>query len=82
MALVLFNPFSFFFHIGEDLIVNGVRIYKDISYSITQYDAGHFELMGEGIGDALAKLLIGGAVEKQEAWRVKQATNIQNLNLF
>jgi len=63
MAAVYSNPWSFAYHIGKDLLVNGVSIYHDTEDSITNYHAGKYEAMGEDIGEALAKLLIGGAVE-------------------
>jgi len=82
MAAVYSNPWSFAYHIGKDLVVNGVTIFKDTEDSITQYKSGKYEAMGEDIGDALAKLLLGGAVDIQENWRVQEATNFKNLNLF
>jgi len=82
MAAVYSNPWSFTYHVGKDLIVNGVRIFKDTEASVTNYEAGKFEAMGENIGDALAELLLGGACAKQEAWRITEATNFENLNLF
>ena len=82
MAAVYSNPWSFAYHVGKDLVVNGVTIFKDTEDSITQYEAGKFEAMGEDIGDALAKLLLGGALEVQENWRVQEANNFKNLSLF
>ena len=34
MALAFSNPVSFAFHIGKDLIVNGVQIYKEMNDSV------------------------------------------------
>lgn len=34
MAAIFSNPASFAFHIGKDLIVNGVQIYHEVSDSI------------------------------------------------
>jgi len=82
MAAVYSNPWSFAYHIGKDLIVNGVSIFKDTESSVTNYEAGKFEAMGENIGDALAKLLLGGALDVQENWRVEEAANYKNLSLF
>jgi hypothetical protein len=79
MAAVYSNPWSFAYHVGKDLIVNGVTIYKDTEAAVTAFEAGSFEPMGEDIGNALAKLLIGGAVDSQEKWEAKQA---DSLNLF
>jgi len=82
MAAVYSNPWSFAYHVGKDLIVNGVTIFKDTEDSIAQYEAGKYEAMGEDIGDALAKLLLGGALEVQENWRVQEANNFKSLSLF
>jgi len=82
MAAVYSNPWSFAYHIGKDLVVNGVSIFKDTESSVTNYEAGKFEAMGENIGDALAKLLLGGALDVQENWRVEEAANYKNLSLF
>lgn len=71
MAAVYSNPWSFAYHVGKDLIVNGVTIFHDTESSITNYEAGKFEAMGENIGDALAKLLVGGAVKSQEQYQEK-----------
>jgi len=82
MAAIYSNPWSFAYHVGKDLVVNGVQIFHDTEDSITQYEAGKYEAMGEDIGDALAKMLLGGALEVQENWRVQEANNYKNLSLF
>lgn len=79
MAAVFSNPWSFAYHVGKDLIVNGVTIFHDTESAITNYEASKFEAMGENIGEALSKMLIGGAIESQEAWVEKQKSG---LNLF
>jgi len=82
MAAVFSNPASFAYHIGKDIMFNGVNIYHHTTDAVTQYHSGNMEAMGEDIGEALAKLLLGGAVDIQEDFRVQQATNFKNLNLF
>jgi hypothetical protein len=66
MVEVFNNPASFVYHVGKDLIVNGRQIYHDVDDSITQYHNKSYESFGQDIGDALAKLLIGDALEQQE----------------
>lgn len=66
MAAIFSNPASFAFHTGKDIIVNGVEIYHDVKDSVTQFEAKKYEAFGEDIGEALAKLILGGAWEVQE----------------
>jgi hypothetical protein len=53
------DPKSFAYHVGKDLLVNGVDIYHQITDAITQYKAGKYEAFGEDIGDSLALVLVG-----------------------
>jgi len=53
------NPWSFAWHVGTDLLLNGVDIYNDIEGAISTWEAGQYEQFGEDVGDALAKIIIG-----------------------
>jgi len=64
LAKAFSNPASFAYHVGKDILVNGVQIYHEIKDSIVQYDAGNYQLFGEDIGRALAQILIGGKMQK------------------
>jgi hypothetical protein len=55
---------SFVWHIGQNVKVNGVDIYREIDDSITQYKAGNWETFGKDIGEASAKIFLGGIKEK------------------
>jgi hypothetical protein len=59
------DPKSFAFHVGKDLLVNGVDIYHQISDAVTQYRAGKYESFGEDVGDSLALVLIGKSDKKK-----------------
>lgn len=72
MAAIFASPASFAYHVGKDLIVNGVQIYHDVSDSVTQFDAKSYEPFGEDIGDALAKLILGGADKVQADFEARQ----------
>lgn len=61
MASIMSNPWSFAYHVGKDLIVNGVQIFHEVDDSITQFHGKHYYAFGEDIGEALSKLIIGGA---------------------
>jgi hypothetical protein len=59
MVLTFKNPRTLFWHIGQDLLVNGINIEHKIQDAIVQYDAQNYEAFGEDIGDALALILLG-----------------------
>lgn len=60
MAEVFANPSSIFWHVGTDIFVNHVEIGADIDAAMTSYEAKEWEDFGKRIGDASAKVLIGG----------------------
>lgn len=83
MAAVFTNPWSFVYHVGHDLVVNGVQIFSEVEDSVSQYKAANYGAFGEDIGEALAKLLIGGAVQAQPGWELKQQNALKaGLSLF
>lgn len=59
MATAFSNPMSYAYHVGKDLLVNGVDIYNDITDAMRNWEDASYESFGENVGDALAKLLIG-----------------------
>ena len=59
MADVISSPWSFVYHVGKDLIVNGVEIFDDIATSITDWDNQDWEGFGFNVGEAAAKTLLG-----------------------
>jgi hypothetical protein len=77
MAAVFTNPWSFVYHVGHDLVVNGVAI--EVEDSVSQYNAANYGAFGEDIGEALAKLLLGGAVESQARWELEQQNAAKSL---
>jgi len=62
MANSFSSPWSFAYHVGKDLLINGVDIYNDIDHAVDNWDTHNYEKFGENIGDALAKILIGQKV--------------------
>jgi len=56
------SPISFAFHVGKDLIVNGVQIYHDIENVIGAFHAGNWNQIGYYSGHALAEIIIGKAL--------------------
>ena len=59
------NPKSFAYHVGKDLLFNGVNIYHEITSAVTNYRGGKFEAFGEDIGTVLALVLIGNTADKK-----------------
>lgn len=53
------SPLSFAYHVGKDLLVNGIQIFKDIEGAVNAYQAREFETFGYDIGHALAAIFIG-----------------------
>lgn len=65
------SPLSFAYHVGKDLIVNGVQIYHDIENLISAYHANNWNAVGYSAGHALAEILIGTT-----AMRVSARTSV------
>ena len=59
IALIFENPNSVTFDAGRDLIINGVDIYQEISTAISDYQAGNWYQLGENLGEAGKKVIIG-----------------------
>jgi len=76
MAAIFASPASFAYHTGKDLIVNGVQIYHDVADSVTKFEDKKYESFGEDIGDALAKLILGGADKVQADFETRQAEGL------
>lgn len=70
------SPLSFAYHVGKDILVNGVQIYGDINDAITQYNNKAYEPFGEDVGKALALTLLG--MDEMQ----KEASSNDNLFLF
>lgn len=59
MASHFKSPWSFAYHVGKDLLVNGVEIYHDIDGAVTAYEASDYHTFGEDVGGALNAVFIG-----------------------
>lgn len=53
------SPTSFAWHVGKDLLVNGVDIYHDIDNGIKDFKSSSWNSFGKDVGNASAKLLLG-----------------------
>ena len=53
------SPISFVFHVGKDLIVNGVQIFEEIEAAVKDYKNKDYLDFGINIGKALDKIFVG-----------------------
>ncbi|CAD7945724.1 unnamed protein product [Amoebophrya sp. A120] len=56
---ILDHPKQFVYHVGQDLVVNGVSIYKDVNEGIAHYKKQEFHDFGFSLGTALSLLIVG-----------------------
>lgn len=86
MLKVFKNPHTFVFHVGKDLMINGVQIYKEISDAIMQFEQAKYFDFGEDLGLALAQLIFGAPIEmleKAEDQSIEpKSINIEEQQLF
>ena len=61
MAANFASPWSFAYHVGKDLLVNGVAIYHEVDDAIAKYEASDYNGFGEDIGMALAQVFLGSS---------------------
>ena len=61
MAKNFSSPWSFAYHVGKDLLVNGVSIYHDVDGAVTAYEASDYHTFGLDIGAGLNEVFIGGS---------------------
>jgi hypothetical protein len=53
------NPKSAIIHIGEDILINGKNIIKEVNTAVADYNAGNSKDMGYQIGEAAAQVILG-----------------------
>ena len=63
MGKIFKSPMSFVYHVGKDIIVNGVNIIDDVTKAIQDYEKGDDLNMGKDVGQALALLILGEGLE-------------------
>lgn len=59
MAKTFKSPWSFAYHVGKDLLVDGTDIYHEISASLDAYGTGDYHTFGYDVGQALSLVLVG-----------------------
>ena len=53
------NPRTFIAHVGKDISINGVDIFKHIKTGVAEFQQAQYYNFGKDMGDALAETLIG-----------------------
>lgn len=59
MAAIFSSPTAFAYHVGKDLMINGVDIFHEIEDAIQQYADKNWEQFGVDVGEAAAKTILG-----------------------
>ena len=70
------SPLSFAYHVGKDLIVNGVQIYHDVENLIAAYHAVNWEQVGYFSGHALAEIIVGQTVALRTESSIKLTIDV------
>jgi hypothetical protein len=59
MVEIFDSPTSFAYHVGKDLMINGVEIFHEVETAITDYESADWNGFGYNIGKAAAKTILG-----------------------
>lgn len=62
MAIIFASPYTLAYHVGEDILINGVQIYHDVEGALTAYYSQDYYSFGLFMGNALSKTLLGKGV--------------------
>ena len=65
MVAIFSSPESFAYHVGKDLLVNGVDILGEIEAAVTDYESKNWSDFGENVGEATAKVILGAESQAQ-----------------
>jgi hypothetical protein len=59
MSIIFASPLSFAYHVGKDLVLNGIDIYHEIRNAITDFEKSKWEDFGFNVGEAAAQVILG-----------------------
>ena len=81
MVSIFESPVSFAYHVGKDLLINGVEIYHEVDTAIGDYKVGDWNGFGYNIGKAAAKTILGEESQKliHESNKTKVAQIMQGM---
>jgi len=69
MAEVFANPLSLIYHVGKNLIVNGVDIFKKIANALIAYGEADYYTFGADVGEAMADVFLKAPYPKKSTDR-------------
>merc|ERR1719401_1585793 len=56
---IIEHPKQFAYHVGQDLMINGVDIYKNVNDSVGHWKNTEYHDFGFSMGTALSELIVG-----------------------
>jgi hypothetical protein len=76
------SPKTFAYHVGKDLLFNGVNIYHEVTDAVTHYRAGKYEDFGEDVGTVLALTLVGKLDQEAKLQNLQQKRHAKKLQVL
>lgn len=76
MAAIFKSPVSFAWHVGGDIIHNGVKITKEVHTAIDDYKSENWYDFGKQCGEAAAQVFLGA--ESQKELKKKKLAQVMN----
>ena len=65
MVAIFSSPESFAYHVGKDLLVNGVDIFHEIEGAVSNFESKKWSTFGEKVGEATAEVHLGSEFQAQ-----------------
>jgi len=75
------SPMSFVYHVGKNLIINGVEIFNEVNSSYKAYQTADFYNFGYYLGEALAQLLLTQKTSTFETTEYEMFTSLSEEQL-
>ncbi|CDW75594.1 UNKNOWN [Stylonychia lemnae] len=69
MAEVFSNPFSLIYHVGKNLVINGIDIFEKIAKALIAYGEADYFSFGTYVGEAMAEVFLKAPTPKKQTDR-------------
>lgn len=69
MAEVFSNPLSLIYHVGKNLVVNGIDIFKKIANALIAFGEADYFTFGENVGEAMSEVFLKAPTPKKDSDR-------------
>ncbi|CAD7941288.1 unnamed protein product [Amoebophrya sp. A120] len=66
------SPTSFAYHVGKELLVNGVDIFENIKTAVTSWQQEDYHFFGVSVGHALKDVILGVKLDPEDAVSLMQ----------